>query len=117
MEIFPQALTDKILSSSTFNSDNNAVVVKLGDGKTQRCGVGKDPFHEIWSCNWNIRSSDYNTLISFYNRHGLVKAFQWTTPLMDTATFVFDGAPVVQYDGVMTYNVSMNLKEVKESLL
>ena len=29
--------------------------------------------------------TDYNTFINFYQQHGLVRAFTWTTPFGDTA--------------------------------
>lgn len=117
MLIFPQHLTDKILNSSSFTNNNNAVIVNLGDGKSQRAGIGSDPFHESWNCAWNLRKTDYDMFIDFYNQHGLVRAFQWTTPLMDTGTYIFDSAPVIRFDGVLSYNISATLKEVKESLI
>lgn len=115
--IFPTSLTNKLLQSSTLTRDENVVLVMLGDGKSTRAGIGKQSFYDIWECDFVLNPTDYNTFVTFYRQHGLVKAFTWTNPLGDSGSYIFKSAPKIQFDGYANYSISFQLREVKESVL
>ena len=63
----------------------------------------------------NLNLTDRNTLIAFYEQHGLVKAFTWNPPDGVSGSYIFMEAPTETNNGFL-YNLSVKIKQVFETV-
>lgn len=61
-------------------SEPKVVTVKLGDGYEQRRAAGLNNQLSIYSVTIRVRKCEHPSLKAFLERHGGVRAFQWTPP-------------------------------------
>lgn len=61
-------------------SEPKVVTVKLGDGYEQRRAAGLNNQLSTYSVTIRVRKCDHPSLKAFLERHGGVRAFQWTPP-------------------------------------
>lgn len=61
-------------------SEPKVVTVKLGDGYEQRRAAGLNNQLSTYSVTIRVRKCEHPSLKAFLERHGGVRAFQWTPP-------------------------------------
>ncbi|HEO9118825.1 TPA: phage tail protein [Escherichia coli] len=61
-------------------SEPKVVTVKLGDGYEQRRAAGLNNQLSTYSVTIRVRKCKHPSLKAFLERHGGVRAFQWTPP-------------------------------------
>lgn len=61
-------------------SEPKVVTVKRGDGYEQRRAAGLNNQLSTYSVTIRVRKGEHPSLKAFLERHGGVRAFQWTPP-------------------------------------
>lgn len=113
MTTFP--FSSKILQSSTLTKQQEAVIVNLGDGNSQRAGIGKTPFYDTWTIELDLAKTDAQTLIAFYKQHGVVKGFTFTDPFGDTKPYLFESFQYVELNsGRVQFTIT--IKQTEETI-
>ncbi len=79
-KILAQATMMKSIKGIGSVSEPKVVTVKLGDGYEQRRAAGLNNQLSTYSVTIRVRKCEHPSLKAFLERHGGVRAFQWTPP-------------------------------------
>ncbi|MCU6375031.1 phage tail protein [Morganella morganii] len=83
---------------------------KFGDGYEQVCGDGINPRSQKWSLNFTGTESYILPIRDFIDRHGGIRAFQWTPPLENTGLYRCDDQKITPLGGD-NYSLSLTFTQ------
>lgn len=100
-------------ASKGSRSESNPRILsnKFGDGYEQRIGDGINTLLPVWQLQFNTLSqSDANSIVSFFESHAGVTAFDWTPPTGSAGKFVCKTWTITP-DG-MIFDISATFEKV-----
>ena len=103
-------LATRISQSSQRTVSQNVITANYGDNNTQIAAWGVNSMKEEWQLEWTgLNQTDRNTLMNFWESHGLAVAFYWAAPGGKTGAWRFVDSMSETSSGWF-YNISTKVR-------
>ena len=104
-------LATRISQNSQRMTRQNIITSNYGDNNTQVAAWGINSKYEEWSLEWKgLDQTERNTLMSFWNSHGLVVGFAWTAPGGASGGWRFTGDGLTETSNGWFYDISAKVR-------